>query len=84
MNKNLRTEQIAVILENSSFCKAIAIYKEPFKAMLYQIQLALVTEENQETIAPTILALKSIHDIFEDVIIKGEALIVKENEKKKQ
>jgi len=86
MSKNLklRTEQVANILEDVGFCKALAVYKEPFKAMLYQIQLASVTEENQDTVAPTLLALKAIHDIFEDVIIAGEAFIVKENEKKKQ
>lgn len=83
MEKKLRNEQIAGILEDVGFCKSIATYKEPFKAMLYQIQLGITTEENQDKIAPTILALRYIHDIFEDVIIRGEALLVEQDKKQK-
>lgn len=84
MNKNLRTEQTEEILKDKAFCRALAVHKRSFKALLYQIQLSITTEDNRDTVGPTILALREIHDIFEDVIIHGEALIVEEEKKTKK
>jgi hypothetical protein len=71
------TEPLKEILNDESFCIAMATYKEPFNAALYQIQMSMTTEENRDSVGSTILALKNIHGIFHDIILKGEALIAK-------
>ena len=57
--------------------------KQDLKEILIQIQLDLTTETNKADLGHTIFALKQIHDIFDSVILYGDALIEKSEKKKK-
>lgn len=70
--------------ENKDFCKVLAVHKETFRSFLNQIQRDIVDEENVAVIAPVILGLKHINNVFDDVILFGEVETDKDNKKKKQ
>lgn len=82
MNKTPRL--LELIDAAPGLCKAAATYQKELKSILFQIQLDSTTEDNMTTVGPVILALKKVHDVFDDVILKGEADIQKENQKKKE
>lgn len=74
---------LELIETNPAFCRSIATHQREFRAFLFQIQMDQTNEGNKDTIGSVILALKDIHTIFEDVILKGDSLIQEENKKKK-
>ena len=78
------TEQLKEILNNESFCVALAAHKDSFNATMYQIQLSMTTEENRDSVGATILAIKNVHAIFGDIILKGDAILAKKAKEKKQ
>jgi hypothetical protein len=67
------------LLSDKTCCKNIASHYPDIERILMQIQRDVVTEENRDSVGPTLLALKHVQDTFLLFQAKGAALIQQEN-----
>lgn len=74
------SQHMIALLNKSHVCKSIARAAPDIKEVLLQIQLDISNEKNKDTIGPTIVALKNIHDILLLFVAKGELILSKEKE----
>lgn len=66
------------LLSDGTLCKNIATFHRDIQQVLSQIQLDVVTEENRDTVGPTLLGLKHVQDIFLVFKSRGDVLLAKE------
>lgn len=66
------------LLADGTLCKNIATFHNDLQQVLSQIQLDVVTEENRDTVGPTLLGLKHVQDIFLLFKAKGDMLLAKQ------
>lgn len=69
---------MAGLLADGTLCKNIATFHNDLQQILSQIQLDVVTEENRDTVGPTLLGLKHVQDIFLLFKAKGDMLLAKQ------
>ena len=72
---------MAALLEQKYICKDIARAFPSIKEVLNQVQYDITTEENRDTVGPTILAMKNILDIMMVFKTKGDVYIQQEDNK---
>jgi hypothetical protein len=66
------------LLEKPHICRMFARNNVEIREVLQQIMLDITTEENRDTVGPTILALKHFHDIFALFEAKGRVILANE------
>lgn len=72
--------QMADLLEQPHICKGVSRLFPEIQKILMQIQLDVTTEENRDSVGPTILGIKHVHDIFSVFKAKGDLLIKQEKQ----
>ncbi len=66
------------LLGREHICRLICNDYPELQAILQQIMLDITTEENRDTVGPTILAVKHVLDTFALFKARGEDLLAKE------
>lgn len=84
MNKESITKLLDLIETKPELALSLVRVKDDFKELLLQIQLELVTEDNRDTLGHTVYAVKEMYQIFDAVILRGEALIQEAQKKEQQ
>lgn len=75
------TPLTAELLKQKSICKDIARAHPSIVLVLSQLQLDLVTEDNRDSVGPTLLAMKNILDHLFVFKTKGELFISQDEQK---
>lgn len=70
--------QMSELLDQPHICKGVARLFPELQRILLQTQLDIVNPENRDTVGPTLLGLKHIHDILLLFKRKGDLLIKQE------
>jgi hypothetical protein len=73
---------MTALLEKAHVCKAISRSYDSLREVLMQLQCDITTEDNRDTVGPTILAMKHINDILLVFKTKGDVFIQQEEQKK--
>lgn len=68
------------LLGDRTLCKNVATIHADLERVLGQIQRDIVTNENRDTVGPTLLALKHVQDILMLFKTKGDMIITQENQ----
>lgn len=76
------TPLTADLLNQKHLCKDIARAHASIEKVFSRLQLDLVTEENRDSVGPTILALKHIYDHLFVFKTKGDLYIEQEEKEK--
>jgi hypothetical protein len=63
------------LLADGTLCKNIATFHSDLQRILVQTQLDVVTEQNRDTVGPTLLGLKHVQDILLLFKAKGDLLL---------
>ena len=69
------------LLERGHLCRMVARNYPELKEILQQIMVDITTEENRDSIGPTILGIKHILDTFSLFEAKGKILAAEEERK---
>jgi len=72
--------QMNELLQQKHTCKLVARAFPELQQILLQTQLDITTVENRDTVGPTLLGIKHIHDILLLFKTKGDLLIKQEPE----
>ena len=70
------------LLEEAYLCKEMSRIHHDIQRIFSQIMLDITTEENRDTVGPTLLALKHIQDVLLVFKTKGDVLISHELKEK--
>lgn len=70
------------LLDDPRVTKPLASAEDSINRILFQVMLDITTEENVNTVGPTILALKHAQDMLLLAALRGAIEIKKENKTK--
>ena len=76
------SQQMVELLEQPHISKGIARIFPELQKILLQTQLDVTTEQNRDSVGPTILGIKHIHDVLLVFKTKGDLLIKQEPKEK--